>query len=89
MIVTGESQRHAGGVRSRVRHAGGTGTQERLPGRACLRRAPAVRIIDIGYSYPSFLRVRIFKLGRALCFAKFDFMSRLLPPLKKGETEVS
>jgi len=26
MIVTGESQRHAGGVRSRVRHAGGTGT---------------------------------------------------------------
>jgi len=49
MIVTGESQRHAGGVRSRVRHVGGTGT--RLPGRACLRRTPAVRIIDIGYWY--------------------------------------
>ncbi|OQY53584.1 MAG: hypothetical protein B6245_22685 [Desulfobacteraceae bacterium 4572_88] len=48
MIVTGESQRHAGGVRSRVRHAGGTGT-EPPPREGMPPACPAVRITDIGY----------------------------------------
>jgi len=47
MIVTGESQRHAGSVRS----LGAACRRNRHRTAACLRRAPAVRITDIGYCY--------------------------------------